>query len=199
MLHCIFTQIFLFVSSACSSSWGSLCHHEEKWATAAGAHPIRVHGIKCLIKIKNICTHTPRSCVICSHIWSCISVSWWAITQWWFSSFDCSKWNKENFISPANWEWLAHMSQAFHICTAVADRFLLVYISPVSTRGVRTMWAFTPKCNSENNLKYLKLAFWRKLYVWICTRHDLRSVKTRQTSPVVDHLYPYLLSNAKQK
>lgn len=43
---------------------------------------------KVLDNIKDICTNTPRHVVICSHNWPYVSVSWWAVTQWWFSSFD---------------------------------------------------------------------------------------------------------------
>lgn len=92
---------FSFVSTACTSQWSSLCQHKEKWASAPGAHPLRIHGIKCPIKQRNLYT------TWLSLLFYFIFV--WAVTRWWFASFDY-KWNHCYFISPASWEWPAEVA-----------------------------------------------------------------------------------------
>ena len=52
---------------------------------------------KLLTRIKKyLYTHCLSYCHLSTHV--NVKMSWSAVTQWWFSSFDCLKWNQKHFL-----------------------------------------------------------------------------------------------------
>lgn len=86
------------VSPACSSPWSSLCQYQEECATAAGAHPIWVHGIKRWKKI-NIFVHMWLVISFCGHVYILSWLQFWnykigPLLSVQLFSFDISEWNQ---------------------------------------------------------------------------------------------------------